>query len=515
MAGSNAGLSNSDAVHSKPFRVDANVLLGIIGLALLHAVILTACFCAPAKLSSLTLQEALLAPLLALAAATIVYLLMRFMAEQVESFRKTRLCFVIASICFMQLGLMFILVWLLQLPTLILLVSWSVFGASLPLIFTNWAVHLSGLGGSATVRAIALTWVLAGLWLLLLSQLDSLVFTVTLFLSTATTVLLLFLVGSNHTSSLSGTAKSEIITVAKSRERFEFSHYTPLVQIAWGAAIALLAQQLLINPDLAGSATNNNMLISISLSCVGLFLLIGLALTSRRFLSFSLAERITFPVLVLAVLVIPLDNPVATIICETLLISLFFLLNNAVWATLITLAVRYKVQLTYHFARGRMPLTLGTALGWAAGIFLHIYFDEIPYVVAIAAAVFLTVVVSIAPLGSDSLSMRDAIERQRNVEKDEAAKGAWRKATLDVADAHRLTPRETEVLLLLAKGRTAATVARSLTVTESTAKTHIYHVYQKLSVSTQQELIDLLESTLHAPAVITEPANPMLHGRLR
>ena len=61
-----------------------------------------------------------------------------------------------------------------------------------------------------------------------------------------------------------------------------------------------------------------------------------------------------------------------------------------------------------------------------------------------------------------------------------------------VTDA-KLTPRETEVFALLAKGRNAEYIAGQLMVTPATIKSHIYHIYQKLGVNSQQRLMDLVD----------------------
>ena len=63
-----------------------------------------------------------------------------------------------------------------------------------------------------------------------------------------------------------------------------------------------------------------------------------------------------------------------------------------------------------------------------------------------------------------------------------------------IASHHALTPREREVLSLLARGRTAAYIGRSLGIAPDTAKTHIRSIYRKMDIHTQQELIDLIES---------------------
>lgn len=63
-----------------------------------------------------------------------------------------------------------------------------------------------------------------------------------------------------------------------------------------------------------------------------------------------------------------------------------------------------------------------------------------------------------------------------------------------VTDIYMLSRRESEVLNLLAKGFNAAAIQKKLYISEGTAKTHIRHIYRKLDVHSQQELIRLVET---------------------
>lgn len=63
----------------------------------------------------------------------------------------------------------------------------------------------------------------------------------------------------------------------------------------------------------------------------------------------------------------------------------------------------------------------------------------------------------------------------------------------DFARSHGLTEREEDVLRLLLRGRTLKVIADKLSISASTAGTHIASVYRKTGVHGQQELIDLFE----------------------
>ena len=63
---------------------------------------------------------------------------------------------------------------------------------------------------------------------------------------------------------------------------------------------------------------------------------------------------------------------------------------------------------------------------------------------------------------------------------------------LELAERGGLTPRETEVFDLLARGRSIPYVRDALVISRETAATHAKHVYAKLDVHSRQELIDLV-----------------------
>lgn len=57
-----------------------------------------------------------------------------------------------------------------------------------------------------------------------------------------------------------------------------------------------------------------------------------------------------------------------------------------------------------------------------------------------------------------------------------------------------LSSRETEVMDLIARGNSVATIADRLVISENTVRTHSKHIYTKLDIHKRQELLDLLES---------------------
>jgi DNA-binding CsgD family transcriptional regulator len=57
----------------------------------------------------------------------------------------------------------------------------------------------------------------------------------------------------------------------------------------------------------------------------------------------------------------------------------------------------------------------------------------------------------------------------------------------------RLSPRETEVLVLLARGHSYVRIAETLFLSENTVKTHVHHIYSKLGIRSREELFELMD----------------------
>lgn len=75
------------------------------------------------------------------------------------------------------------------------------------------------------------------------------------------------------------------------------------------------------------------------------------------------------------------------------------------------------------------------------------------------------------------------------------SKGMWMKRCNALGDACGLSERQKEVLILIAQGRSAKYVEQELSISLSTAQTHIRNIYRKVGVHFRQELLDEIEET--------------------
>lgn len=71
--------------------------------------------------------------------------------------------------------------------------------------------------------------------------------------------------------------------------------------------------------------------------------------------------------------------------------------------------------------------------------------------------------------------------------------GVWEKCCSQFAKHYELTPRQTEVLFLLAKGYSMLSIEEQLVVSIHTVKAHVYAIYQKGDIHSRKELVEKIK----------------------
>lgn len=79
------------------------------------------------------------------------------------------------------------------------------------------------------------------------------------------------------------------------------------------------------------------------------------------------------------------------------------------------------------------------------------------------------------------------------------SKGGFKRKCDEISETYMLSNRERDVLNLLARGHNAAYIMDELCISRSTAKTHINHIYKKMDIHTQQELLSMVEERSRKP----------------
>ncbi|MDR2957265.1 MAG: helix-turn-helix transcriptional regulator [Coriobacteriales bacterium] len=168
---------------------------------------------------------------------------------------------------------------------------------------------------------------------------------------------------------------------------------------------------------------------------------------------------------------------------------------------LISLARRNRRNAISTFSWGTAILVVGVISGANLGRFTNHYWasnDQV--VILIVAGLTLTLVaytiIFLRDFSFDK-TIAEVIEHHQPVVRHRLESpveiDSFDRKCDTIALQHNLTKRQTEIFKLLAKGRSGVFIQNELMVSYNTIKAHVKHIYLKLDVHTQQELIDLVE----------------------
>ena len=155
------------------------------------------------------------------------------------------------------------------------------------------------------------------------------------------------------------------------------------------------------------------------------------------------------------------------------------------------LSNKRKIAPGYVACRGLFAIQFGQLIGsLLASYAAAAITDEAGFAMLSSCSIFVTLLIALFALGAKPTSASWGIIKP--MEESDAV-SPFEKTGALLARERKLSPRETEVFLLLARGRNRAHISEDLVIGEETVKSHIKNVYRKLDVHSQQELIDLVE----------------------
>lgn len=209
---------------------------------------------------------------------------------------------------------------------------------------------------------------------------------------------------------------------------------------------------------------------------------------------------------------VPADRQAVTMSLVLIGYGLFDLLS---WVAMTRVAARVRTCTLRVFALGVGMTVAGRALGYVVGAMcLARQSAGAPSLQSVSMLmVFLLVVVCFSILpeslfarpdrpgsggaggGSDGLA---AIPAPASPSADAPARpvaSPLDAACAALATSGGLTARESDIFALLARGHSAQVISGELSIAKGTVQTHVKHIYAKLGLHNQQELIELVERT--------------------
>lgn len=212
----------------------------------------------------------------------------------------------------------------------------------------------------------------------------------------------------------------------------------------------------------------------------------------------SAVLRMLSPVLVVALVPQSFFSGSVYALCNLLLLGCYlFLVIVSIGFELRGARERHASPL-YFVGMSQASLSLGLALGFALGL-VPLATGTLDRSALSGVALGLVVVLAVfvaATQGrmTDAQQAADELAAREQMAREHAETGRWKTRCADVARKSGLTARETEVFMLLAKGRGIEHIQNKLGISSHTVKSHTYNIYHKMGISSREELLDAIEA---------------------
>lgn len=233
-----------------------------------------------------------------------------------------------------------------------------------------------------------------------------------------------------------------------------------------------------------------------------------LVVLSRKsiFLNITVLQRILLFVTVLSCICIPFATGYVQLVCAFLVVASWALFLPTTYAHLVRKSVEIGGMSVFRQVPQRLLASaLGFLIGWAVASATTVIFgahSNAFTVVRLCTACLVVLAVTVffpqsehhdenadrAPAPSEAVAT-PAQTATAGISEHEL----FETRCNAVAEMYQLSPRETDVLRYLAKGRNAAYIQNKLTISPHTVKSHIYSIYRKTDIHSQQSLMDFVE----------------------
>ena len=226
-----------------------------------------------------------------------------------------------------------------------------------------------------------------------------------------------------------------------------------------------------------------------------------LSIADKQF-SIIVYQRALVVVTVIACIVLPFVESVGQLVCSCVVTAAWAMFMAINYGYLVKKAVIGREAPCFRQIPSRLAIpSSGFAVGWLLAVVFTLVFgahsDMFLYLRLGVAIVLVLVIMVFLPNAAHHPASGESPTGEKVtttvVTVDTSESELFEKRCAAVAKLYQLSPRETEILGYLAKGRNAAYIQDELTISPHTVKSHIYNIYRKLDIHSQQKLMDFVE----------------------
>ncbi|WP_417135401.1 LuxR C-terminal-related transcriptional regulator [Rubneribacter badeniensis] len=241
--------------------------------------------------------------------------------------------------------------------------------------------------------------------------------------------------------------------------------------------------------SVSGATLRSELIGGVLASCIAL----SLCLARRKTPFVLLIDKLVVPGLVAISVVLggfpagslPFVAGAAYIFVPMMFLSLFAISSLAV------ASATGEFSLPFVFGAAFCLGNLATLVGLAMGGGLAGSDASGPFLWVIICGYFAVVIIQLGYSSWRQLCRPDEADGLARAANPEAVEAYRRRCVERLSDACGLTNREREILGYLSRGYGSSFIAKSLFISDNTARTHIRNIYRKLGVSSREEVLSL------------------------
>ena len=225
---------------------------------------------------------------------------------------------------------------------------------------------------------------------------------------------------------------------------------------------------------------------------MALFVFFGV-LSSSKWFNFDTIYQLAFPFMIVGLLFIAPQFSPESQMAAACYDAGYTMLSLLIVLVLSNITYRFGIAAAWLNGIERGIRYLVEALGWGAFALGSAFLTQ-EQMSALHIGIVAAVVVAFAVLflSEKRLSAKWGINLKGDPGEDDVfTPGMLAMRVSDLSRDHNLSPREEEVLQLLARRETAARIAENLFVAPGTVKAHTSRIYRKLGVRSREELYEL------------------------
>lgn len=282
-----------------------------------------------------------------------------------------------------------------------------------------------------------------------------------------------------------------LLSAVPARRHLVASFRTQPTQVFYGIAFGLALGIGASTSTLA--AGTFSMMIAAAFCLAGPCLLI--ASVALKKIDVTTLQWFLIPVVIAALLPITFVSDNMIIFCCAVLALCYSLYDLTHTLSLTELMQEQDESTPQIFSSGKTLVFFGISIGWGIGYLLLVEgeFHTPSFTTAImllAAALSFVIAFVGRPGNREKSEVLYVTQEKSDVD--------WERVCIGMGEKAGLSPRQQEIFFYLARGRNATHIESKLVISHHTVKSHIYRIYQKTGVHSQQELIDLVEAELRS-----------------